>query len=286
MRILWLAAAFLAAGGDGTDEDAWRRAYRVGDRVDLHIAGEHWQRCVVTENTPGSVMKGRCDEYVEPRPGTYRRAGGVYILSRSDTRPARASGAAPAPSPATAKPATPAGTLRGSSGTAAGGSPRAGGFTVGDAVEIEASGHWVPCVVAENAPPAVLRVRCPEYPALSRAGGVYTVDRDDPAAVRMATGRTGKPPEAAPTPRPKAAPLGLKEGEYACYGSGGRILAGLGFRVLPGGRYTDTEGGNPGTVSVNGTTVTFRGGHLGGQTGRDLGGHSFTLGARAECEPY
>jgi hypothetical protein len=208
----------------------------------------------------------------------WRRAGGVYILSQSDTRPARA--------PSTATP-RPTGTGQGSEQGSAKAAPRGpGGFAVGDRVEIEASGHWVPCVVAENHPDAIMRVSCEEYPALSRAAGVYTVDRDNPRAVRKATGKVGKSTTPAPTPRRAAGPAGLKVGEYACYGSGGRILAGLGFKVLPGNRYTDLEGGNAGSFSLSGTTVTFRGGHLGGQTGRDLRGHSFTLGAQAECEPY
>ncbi|MBK5255565.1 MAG: hypothetical protein JJE39_05995 [Vicinamibacteria bacterium] len=41
-------------------------------------------------------------------------------------------------------------------------------------------------------------------------------------------------PQPPPRQAPKAGGAGLKIGEYACYGSGGRILAGLGFKVLPG----------------------------------------------------
>jgi hypothetical protein len=131
-----------------------------------------------------------------------------------------------------------------------------------------------------------MRVQCTAYPALSREAGVYIVDRDNPAAVRKATGRIGKIPDAAPTPRPALAPAGLRVGEYACYGSGGRIMAGLSFKVLAGNRYTDLEGGNAGSVSVSGTTVSFRGGFLGGQSGRNLRGHTFTIGAQADCEPF
>jgi hypothetical protein len=265
---------------DAAAADEWRNAYKVGDQVELHITGNFWQKCVVTENTPESVMKGRCEEFVEPPPGTYSRAGGVYILSQSDTRPARAT------SKATPRPSV-TGSVRGSAqGSAKATSRGPGGFALGDKVEIEASGHWVPCMVVENHPDAIMRVSCEEYPALSRAAGVYTVDRDNPRAVRRATGKIGKIATPAPTPRPAAGPAGLKVGEYACYGSGGRILAGLGFEVLPGNRYTDLEDDNEGSFSISGTTVTFRGGHLGGQTGRDLRGHSFTLGAQAECEPY
>lgn len=79
---------------------------------------------------------------------------------------------------------------------------------------------------------------------------------------------------------------GLKIGEYACYGSGGTLLIGLGFKALSGGRYTDLDNKSAGTYVVSGTTVTFRGGHLGGQTGRDLKNYKFTLGTLAGCEPF
>jgi len=285
-RVVWRTAVpvlFVALGVRSTwAEEEWRNGYKVGDTVELHITGNFWQKCVITENKPGSVMRGRCEEFVEPPPGTYRRAGGAYILSKSDTRLARPPGAAAAtPRPPVTGPA------RGSAqGPAQAASPGPGGFAVGDKVEIEASGHWVPCVVAENLPDVIMRVRCEEYPALSRAAGVYTVDRGNPRAVRKATGKTGKIATPAPAPRPVAGPAGLKVGEYACYGVGGRILLGLGFKVLPGNRYTDLEGGNAGSFSVSGATVTFQGGHLGGKTGRDMRGHSFTLGAQAQCEPY
>jgi hypothetical protein len=84
---------------------------------------------------------------------------------------------------------------------------------------------------------------------------------------------------------PAAAQTGLKTGEYACFGSGGRILIGLGFKVQAGGRYTDLDGKNRGTYSVSGDQVTFRGGHLDGQTGRDLKGDKFRVGTMASCEP-
>ena len=84
-----------------------------------------------------------------------------------------------------------------------------------------------------------------------------------------------------------AAPAGLKPGEYACYGSGGRIMIGPGFKLLGGGRYTDLDGNNPGTVSVSGGNVRFKGGHLDGQAGRELNAKGgFRIGAQASCEPF
>lgn len=256
-------------------QDDWQNAYRIGDRIELHIAGPHWQRCTVTENAPDSLMRGMCEEYVEAAPGTYRRAGGTYILTKGDVRLYKA--------PVPDAPRTNAPSSR-EAAAAAGTS-----FAVGDKVEIEASNHWVPCAVAENNPPSIMRVRCDAYPQLSRSAGLYTVDRDNPAAVRKpGTGPSrSAPPMAKPVPPPPTTGgVGLKPGEYACYGVGGRIMAGLGFKVLPGGRFTDLDGGNPGTYSVSGATVSFRSGHLDGQTGRELRNYNFRIGAQASCEPF
>src|SRR6185503_16852496 len=75
-----------------------------------------------------------------------------------------------------------------------------------------------------------------------------------------------------------AGAAGLQPGEYACAGSSG-ILIGLGFRLQANGRYTDLDGKNSGTVSYNGSGLTFVGGHLAGQTGRNVrGGTNFEIG--------
>lgn len=79
---------------------------------------------------------------------------------------------------------------------------------------------------------------------------------------------------------------GLKAGEYACYGSGGQILAGLGFKVLDKGKYTDLEATATGTYEISADTVTFIGGHLDGETGRELKNGHFRIAAQAVCEPY
>lgn len=77
----------------------------------------------------------------------------------------------------------------------------------------------------------------------------------------------------------------LPDGEYACYGSGSTVLAGLGFKVS-GGSYTDLDGGNPGTVAIQGTDVVFTGGIHGDQNGRDFTGKGFRLGRMAVCEKW
>jgi hypothetical protein len=71
-----------------------------------------------------------------------------------------------------------------------------------------------------------------------------------------------------------------------CYGSGGRIMIGLGFRVVGPGRYTDLDGKNRGSFSVSGAMVRFIGGHLGGQVGATSLQPVLTIGAQAGCEPY
>jgi hypothetical protein len=166
-------------------------------------------------------------------------------------------------------------------------------YSLGQAVEIEASNHWVPCVVVQTAAVGdIMRVKCTEYPQLSRAAGVYIV-RNDPGSIRLAgSGRragAAAVPASAKVSRPAAraaAGAGLKVGEYACYGSGGRIMIGLGFKVLAGGRYTDLDGGNAGRFSIAAGTVRFQGGHLGGQVGRLEPNGSFGIGQRARCEPW
>ena len=73
----------------------------------------------------------------------------------------------------------------------------------------------------------------------------------------------------------------LLPGEYACAGSGGTILIGLGFRLGADGTYTDLDGKSRGriTYSADGTGIMFVGGHLDGQHGRNVrnGGRNFEI---------
>ena len=91
---------------------------------------------------------------------------------------------------------------------------------------------------------------------------------------------------AAPSATAAQAIVGLKLGEYACYGSGGQILAGFGFKALPGGHYTDLEDANAGTYVIAGDIVTFSGGSLDGTEGRELKNGNFRIGLQASCEPW
>lgn len=86
-------------------------------------------------------------------------------------------------------------------------------------------------------------------------------------------------------PRPTTTSDGLKLGEYACYGAGGQLLIGLGFKVQAGNRYTDLDGGNSGTFSINDDTVRFHGGHLDGQVGKNLRDYKFQIN-QIDCGPF
>lgn len=169
-------------------------------------------------------------------------------------------------------------------------------YRVGDRVMFSVSGNagdFQPCVVAEAATDdSPMRVSCQAF--RQWAAGKYIVYsrsylRAAGAPAATATNaRPGSAPRLAPASvRATATATGgaLKPGEYVCYGSGGRILAGLGFKLLPGGRYTDLEGGNAGRIAVSAGQISFVGGHLGGRTARRLGGNSFAFG-QTECEPY
>ncbi len=70
----------------------------------------------------------------------------------------------------------------------------------------------------------------------------------------------------------------LMAGEYACAGSGGTILIGLGFKLKGDGTYTDLDGKSSGRVSFSGSTVKFIGGHLDGYVGTHIrGGTNFEI---------
>lgn len=261
----------------GMPLDAQDSPYHVGDQVELKASGDHWQKCTVTD--PGSaerVMRLNCEPYEGPG---YSRHGGVFTesISSSDVRKIalrQPAGSARQPAAPVAEPAAPA---------------SGGGYQVGQAVEIEASKHWVPCTVSEiqmHGDQPSIRVRCPAYPALARGAGVFIV-HDVVNGIRAANGQTGPAPETAAPERAGPGPgRSLRTGEYACYGSGQRIMAGLKFNITGPASYTDAYGA-PGSYRITGTTVSFTGGALGGMTGYNLkSNYSFTMGSQASCEYF
>lgn len=80
---------------------------------------------------------------------------------------------------------------------------------------------------------------------------------------------------------------GVSPGEWACYGAGGRLMAGMGFVLKPGGKYTDSEGGRSGSYQHDSASATMRfsGGFLDGQTARKVRARGMDL-QRVSCEPY
>ena len=89
-------------------------------------------------------------------------------------------------------------------------------------------------------------------------------------------------------PQAPAANVNLYIGEWASYGTGGRLLIGLGFKLKADGTYTNLDGGEGGTYIYNAGTATiaFKGGFMDGQTGREVRSTGFRLSNTVSCEPY
>jgi len=103
---------------------------------------------------------------------------------------------------------------------------------------------------------------------------------------KTAQPNNGKPQKTLPAKPTGGNSSGLKVGEYACTGSGGQMMIGLGFKVTSGNRYTDLDGKSTGTFSISGGKIEFRGGHMDGITGRDLKDNWFVVGSQASCGPF
>ena len=93
----------------------------------------------------------------------------------------------------------------------------------------------------------------------------------------------------APAGTPTAAPADeLHVGEWACYGTGGLLVLGIGFRLRPNGAYVDLDNRRAGRYTYNkaAATITFQGGFLDGQTGRNLKANSLQIYNHISCEPW
>ena len=77
-------------------------------------------------------------------------------------------------------------------------------------------------------------------------------------------------------------------GEYACYGTGNRIMAGMGFTLLAGGKYYDGDGKRGGSYSYNAAAgvINFKGGFLSGQKGTHVTLGGFDISATVFAEPW
>lgn len=83
-------------------------------------------------------------------------------------------------------------------------------------------------------------------------------------------------------------PAELHVGEWACYGTGGRLLGGLAFTLQADGTYLDGDKKPSGRWArdVAASKLLFRGGHLDGQAGSKLTGQGMTLSNTVSCEPW
>ena len=77
-------------------------------------------------------------------------------------------------------------------------------------------------------------------------------------------------------------------GEYACYGTGGRMMTGMGFTLLPNGKYYDLDKKRGGSYSYNKqqATIKFTGGFLAGQQGTGVKQTGFKISNTVNAEPY
>jgi hypothetical protein len=283
--------AQVAASGQWERGDEWRAEYKVGDKVQFTVSGREadFQTCTVSSNDPGFPMRVDCRAFKQWAAGSYIVYGKSSIRSMKDAETKTETEKEP-PANTNSKP--------GNKQTSAqkkwdSGDEWRGEFEVGDKIQFSISGRsadFQTCTVVENDPDRVMRVKCDAFKQWE--AGTYIVHAKYYVRTKNDGPNRKEPEPAFNKDNPNKgnpnnqAPAGLKVGEYACYGSGGRIMIGLGFKVLPDNRYTDLDGKNSGSFSVVGDTVRFRGGHLDGQTGRSLRGHSFTIGKQAECEPY
>jgi hypothetical protein len=89
-----------------------------------------------------------------------------------------------------------------------------------------------------------------------------------------------------PATKPIAAKLYL--GEWACYGTGGRLMAGMGFVLDRSGKYHDTQGARGGSYAYNAgsSTINFRGGFLSGQIGRNVTSGDMQISSTVNCQPW
>lgn len=96
---------------------------------------------------------------------------------------------------------------------------------------------------------------------------------------------TGAVPGAAAAKEPARGGKG-PSGEWACYGTGSRLM--FGFTFQSDGSYLDGDKKRAGTYSYNASaaTVSFRGGAMDGQAGKYVKTGSFQLSATVSCEPW
>lgn len=273
--LVMLGAASSAVAQENWERgDEWRGQYKIGDKVQFSISGNasDYQTCAVTENSPQAVMRVNCEAFKQWTAGRYIVYGKGYI------RPQQA-----------AKTVKNNRQTQNENDTQINwdGDEWRGEFAVGDKIQFSISGKasdFQTCTVTENDPQAVMRVKCGAFKQWK--AGAYIVRSESNVRSTKTEPTNEDSRNSKPTKQTGSSSSGLKVGEYACTGSGGRMMIGLGFKVTSGSRYTDLDGKRSGTFSISGGKITFRGGHLEGVTGRDLRDNWFTVGSAAQCGPY
>lgn len=103
----------------------------------------------------------------------------------------------------------------------------------------------------------------------------------------------GSPASNAPAPGPASSATRVPStilymGQWACYGTRSQLMAGMGFVLQRGGKYTDVDGRRGGGYSYDPatSTITFRGGFFGGQSGKNVRTTGFNLSSTVSCEPW
>jgi hypothetical protein len=91
-------------------------------------------------------------------------------------------------------------------------------------------------------------------------------------------------PVASAGPPPRNSAGSLPMGEWGCHGTGNRIL--LVFNLLANGTYLDGFKKAAGAYRYDSAagTITFDGGFMGGQVGKNVHGRDFTLSATINCQ--
>ncbi len=92
----------------------------------------------------------------------------------------------------------------------------------------------------------------------------------------------------APVPADRKPATLLYIGEYASYGTGGHLLIGMGFTLLQNGTYynLDKKQGGSYTYNAQQATISFKGGFLNGQVGKNVKTTGFDLSETIHCEPW
>ncbi len=275
--VLLFAANFSAfAQAQWSSIDEWRTQYKVGDKVQISVSGNQsdYQTCTVTENDPNAVMRVRCEAFKF-------WVAGDYIASKSSTRPIPKAKTSANNKQTKIEEETPAETENEQAEWRINDKWRSG-YKVGDKIKMSISGKaedLQTCIVTENDPELVMRAKCNDFKDWKAGVNIvseFSVNIDSKPATNPPNNKTTN----------QGNSTRLKIGEYACTGSGGRMMIGLGFKVTSANRYTDLDGKRSGTFTISGGKITFRGGHLAGVTGRDLKDNWFTVASQAQCGPY